>query len=303
MSVVESRFMTNNLTTVNGLTTSLFSLDETGFATYEKYYGLGPYIICYAWIRVFIRHQDQTETEITSGLSAQISDNVNGDQVISATWTCPQTQLASTDALLIRAYGRVYQETPTPWYFDGQYDDVEGYTTITIMAPNGLWLDAATWTINYYVYRWSNPFPWPGTTWQLWDFWIDNITWMQPQQPSGGGGPIFWFMKVSWTGMLKGIVKRPESTSINLKGILLHKLRIGNKIKGSLLHNINAKFLLAAACSKPVSSTISLNGILLHRISKSAEACGSCLQGVSEKRMLQGRNYSLITWELLNEND
>jgi hypothetical protein len=94
----------------------------------------------YIGIRVWKRSASGVETEITDGTPRARATIPSSSGIVSATWTCPQTSLASTDAIVVRVY--VTADTITWFLCD---------TWITEQLGAGS-LDAATWTVYYYIY-------------------------------------------------------------------------------------------------------------------------------------------------------
>jgi len=102
----------------------------------------------YIGIRVYIRHVDESETEITDGTSvaiAHIGSGVDGIYTISASWDCPETALASTDAIKVD----VRCLCGVAW-------DEEVAVTIATFITEQLvatQLDANEWTVYYRIRR------------------------------------------------------------------------------------------------------------------------------------------------------
>jgi hypothetical protein len=133
---VETRYFRSDTQTVNGLTaykllptnTTLYT--EKGVARYYAYVG----------IRVWKRSAAGVETEITGGKAVAIVAYGTTYAVRSATWSCPSTPLASTDAIVVRVY-------------DCDSDGTVGaliaeFTTEQLGAKS---LDASTWTVYYWL--------------------------------------------------------------------------------------------------------------------------------------------------------
>jgi hypothetical protein len=98
-------------------------------------------------IRVWILYSDGSSKEVTSGTPvAQVdrSRTSQAEQVKSATWDCPETDLNTTDALRIRAYIKAG---------DGDWETIDknkGFVTAHLGATK---LQARTWTVHYHTYR------------------------------------------------------------------------------------------------------------------------------------------------------
>lgn len=127
--------MTSQGHTVNGLSALKLSAVQSSISFYKQVSGT-PY-----WgIKVWIRHADGSETEILpgDGVKAVVYGGSTGLQ--SATWTCPETALLDTDAVVVR----VFVNTGSGWY------EVSSTVFITeqLLATK---LNSATWTVYYYT--------------------------------------------------------------------------------------------------------------------------------------------------------
>lgn len=131
--------------TINGLLAYILGLLESsnlvevaGSADTDFYIG----------IRVYIRHVDESETEVTSGTVAiaHIASGVDWTGTISHTWDCPETgPLASDDAIKIEVR-----------CLCGAFWDEEVAVTIATFITERLGatqLDANTWTVYYRLRR------------------------------------------------------------------------------------------------------------------------------------------------------
>lgn len=126
----------------------------------------------YWGIRVGIRHSDLTYTEITAGTPvALVSKGTLGKATLSNTWDCPETALASDDKIRVA----IYVKLSGVWHLLGSGCDTE--------ILNAEKLDAATWTVYYYVdITWLPP---PTSMYVYWIRWnivtydtrIENFTW------------------------------------------------------------------------------------------------------------------------------
>lgn len=150
-ATTENRYFKNAKHTVNGLNTWQFATDQTGTSYTESESRSTYYTGCNVGIRVWVRHADGTETEITSGTPvAQVSVAAGESHVLkSAMWNCPQTSLASTDAIVVRVYHDM-----------GGWDLIGTATFITEQLGASQ-LDASTWTVYYYLGLSSQIFPRP----------------------------------------------------------------------------------------------------------------------------------------------
>lgn len=139
MDPTEVRYMRGDLWTINGLYG--FKLQTVQSATGQlvlvSYSGD---VTGYWGSRVWKRASNGTETEITSGDAvAVVSRNSDGAGLQSATWNCPETSLASTDAIVVR----VYMDTSNP-----PATLRREFVTEQLGASK---LDAETWTFYYYT--------------------------------------------------------------------------------------------------------------------------------------------------------
>ncbi|MEM3617290.1 MAG: hypothetical protein QXJ31_05190 [Candidatus Bathyarchaeia archaeon] len=178
---VETRHMRGDQQTVNGLTAYILGLTQSAI---EKHYSLindaSSYI--YAGIRVWKRSADGVETEITGGSPVAVAYVYyprGGGGYASATWGCPQTPLNPTDAIVVRVYAR--KSTTATW---------ELAATFITEQLGATQLDAATWTVYYYltvIYDATlkvvieDTFDW-GTS--GWDSRIEGFSWSVPPPPA-----------------------------------------------------------------------------------------------------------------------
>jgi len=133
----ETRYFRSDQHTVNGL--SAYKLLTTESAAEASAYEYST-VSYFRWgIRVWKRASDGTETEITSGEPvAVVARTEVGEGMQSNTWNCPETSLASTDAIVVRVY----------IYHDGAWHEKAEFITEQLGAQS---LDAATWTVYYYT--------------------------------------------------------------------------------------------------------------------------------------------------------
>lgn len=187
--VSETRYMRSDNHTVNGLDANILGISRSDtLETFTKYKDDGSYDVKWG-IRVWKRDSGGTETEITSGTPvAQVTrlaadGNVQGLQ--NATWDCPETALAITDAIVIRVYIKVGTDA---WASSSVY----GYFITEQLGETRL--DSATWTVYYYTNRWSELVPPTITTYgqylygkktnDTWDSRIDNFSHSTPVPPT-----------------------------------------------------------------------------------------------------------------------
>jgi len=128
---VETRYFRSDTHTVNGLTA--YQLKTVNTTTLTSVSGGYQY-----WgIRVFVRHADGTEEEVTAGTPvAQVFVTVAG--WYNATWNCPSRTLSPTDAIVVRLYNAPY--STGPWTLKREW--------ITEQLGAGS-LNASTWTVYY----------------------------------------------------------------------------------------------------------------------------------------------------------
>jgi len=140
---VETRFMRGDQYTVNDLTAYILGTAQSDVARVYSRTHTGYTAIPVAWgIRVWKRHADGTEEEITSGSRvATVARDEDGSGIQSATWDCPETSLDPTDAIVVR----VYQAMLGTDYLAAEF--------ITEQL-NAEQLNASTWTV-YYWTAWS----------------------------------------------------------------------------------------------------------------------------------------------------
>jgi len=136
---VETRYFRSDTQTVNGLTASKLGTTQSA-SSLSATIGRGRTALsAYAGIRAWRRLSDGTEIEITSGTPvAVVSTSSTG--IVSATWSCPQTSLTTTDAVVVRVYGK--------WGSSGTWNLLAVFITEQLGAGQ---LDAATWTVYYYI--------------------------------------------------------------------------------------------------------------------------------------------------------
>jgi len=129
----------NGLLAYKLLTTESINLQEVTGASDTNFY-IG--------IRVYIRHIDESETEITTGTSvaiAHIGSGIDGVYTIFASWDCPETALVLSDAIKIDVRclcGLAWDE--------GVAVTIATFITEQLGATQ---LDANTWTVYYRIRR------------------------------------------------------------------------------------------------------------------------------------------------------
>jgi len=130
--VTETRIFRKLTQTVNGLTAYILGI--TYDIAPELRISTSGYTL--AGIRVWRRDDAGNETEITAGTPVAVVTIPAATGYIDATWDCPQTALASTDAIVVRLY--FYS---TSWVLQ------RTWITEQLGAQS---LDAATWTVRHW---------------------------------------------------------------------------------------------------------------------------------------------------------
>ena len=161
---VETRYMRSDKHTINGLeayvlgvaeSSSLAELSGCTVDSSGQYFMIG--------IRVYIRHEDGSETEITPGETVAIYSLGTGADwtgTVSASWDCPETSLNATDAIKID----VRCMCGTAWS-ESSAKTIATFITEQLDASK---LNASTWTV-YYRLRRDRVTEW-GITW--WDYYF-----------------------------------------------------------------------------------------------------------------------------------
>ncbi|WP_455142471.1 hypothetical protein, partial [Candidatus Hodarchaeum mangrovi] len=176
----QTRYMRSDSHTINGL--SAYQLGTTNTASFielneQTSRWSGSYTVTWG-IRVWIRHIDSSETELTSGLVATVQRSSDGVGIQSASWAPTETDLAETDALVIRVYMQIGSST---------YGPVE-FSTEQLGAVKLL---STSWSVNYYTER--DYRGWPQDRTRGIFSWGDNshnsrITNIRLRALGGGGG-------------------------------------------------------------------------------------------------------------------
>jgi len=136
----ETRYMRNARSTVNGLYCfELKAVNTTAMRTALVSGLIG--------IRVWKRTSGGAETEITAGTPvAQVTMGAPVGYKTN-TWNCPETALAETDSIVVRAY----YWTGSAWAL---LRDADGNDCVFQTEQLGTTiLNASTWTIYYYYYE------------------------------------------------------------------------------------------------------------------------------------------------------
>lgn len=139
--------------TVNGLYGRQLKTSQSSSDDYDSYFDTGNYTVSWG-IRVKIRHVGGGTTELTSGSPVAIVNRTAGSSLQEGyqnnTWSCPETALETTDAILITMY---VTDPVDPWLQAGQYITPQ-------LGANTL--NASSWNVYYYTwwdsdgsYTWS----------------------------------------------------------------------------------------------------------------------------------------------------
>ena len=139
---VETRYFRSDQHTVNDLTAYVLGTAQTD--TSENIGALNDTdadMPSTVGVRVFVRHADGSEDELTDGTWTQIevSRTSAGSGIQSVTWDCPETTLDSTDAIHLVVRVSV----------SGGTSDTADFITEQLGATK---LEAATWTF----YLWTD---------------------------------------------------------------------------------------------------------------------------------------------------
>jgi len=137
----QTRYMRGDKHTVNNL--EAYKLSTSQSATQITYSdeasGAGT---VYWGIRVWKRNANGTETEITGATPvAQVSRSSDGEGMQSNTWSCPQTSLQETDAIVARVYMK---------FGSGSWQQCSTFITEQLEAAQ---LDPTQWAVHYYTWR------------------------------------------------------------------------------------------------------------------------------------------------------
>jgi hypothetical protein len=140
----ETRFLRSNAATVNGLTAYDLGTDLSGsIAVFDQSSTVsGDQAVTWG-IRVYVRHSDTSETEITSGMVATVARGSGGDAagIQTGNWLCPQTTLSLSDSIVIEVWYQIGGNSPAI------------HTEFSTPQLGATQLDASTWSVNYYTER------------------------------------------------------------------------------------------------------------------------------------------------------
>jgi len=139
---VETRYFRGDQHTINGLTAYVLGTAQTDTSTnIGALNDLEANMPSSVGVRVFVRHADGSEDELTDGTYNEIMVQRThaGSGIQTVAWDCPETPLDPTDAIHLSV--RVYVSRGTSTYAD--------FVTEQLGATQ---LDAATWTF----YLWTD---------------------------------------------------------------------------------------------------------------------------------------------------
>ena len=153
VTVYNKYYMRGDQHTVNGLTAYQLAANQSDIAKYTSNGAQGSRTV-YWGTRVWVRHENGTEAEITAGTPvAIVSRGSSGQGIQFTTWSCPETNLTTTDAIIVRIYMKLGTDS---WS--------QAATFITEQL-NTTKLEQATWTVYYYTKRTYTPgYHSPGST-------------------------------------------------------------------------------------------------------------------------------------------
>jgi hypothetical protein len=192
----ETRYFRSDTQTVNGLTAYKLGTEQSATAE-SKGIGSGyPAQGAYVGIRVWKRSNAGVETEITAGTPVAVASKGSlTTAIVSATWDCPQTSLDTTDAIVVRVYGR---------WGTGAWNLLAEFITEQLGATI---LNAVTWTVYYSISyrRYVDPDTGEITYTAGWNFGtttynsrIENFTWTSAAPPAVAkktmGDGLTWIM-------------------------------------------------------------------------------------------------------------
>ena len=106
-------------------------------ASFSEFTGIQSYPTTYFNSDVYIRHSDGSEDLLASGIAQTTRDAPSSSGYQNATWVCPETVLASGDAIRVWNWIKIHIE--------------EGaYSWITEPLMHGT-LESSTWTFRRYT--------------------------------------------------------------------------------------------------------------------------------------------------------
>ena len=200
-ATTETRYFRSDQHTINGLTAYILGTAESN--TLEEVSGCtvtesgNEFML---GIRVYIRHANGSETEITPGETVAIVDLTTGADyttILSGAWNCSETMLENTDAIKIDVRyccGQIWSESSA--------STIATFITEQLGASQ---LDDATWTVYYSIRRdrvtVGSP-PWQITYWSYYFRFgtaSDNSRIEGFSYTGGGGVTKEWHDITTWT--------------------------------------------------------------------------------------------------------
>ena len=142
----ETRYHRSDQHTINGLSAYQLKTSNSSSVVYSDLGGLFIDPVCYWRSDVYVRHSNGNEDLIGSDV-AEVSRNGDGEGYQSNTWNCPETNLATTDALKIVEKIVIESESVTRSFITEQLGATK--------------LEASTWTFIRYTYIVINESPYP----------------------------------------------------------------------------------------------------------------------------------------------
>ena len=136
---VETRYMRGDQHTVNTITAYILGTTQSNISRSVSD-DIGTNTSISYGIRVYKVESDGTETEITAGTPvAVVTAKAPFDGIKSATWDCPSTSLNDTDAIKVEVWRK--------------FGTVAWKRRVTFITEQlgAASLDAATWTVYYYI--------------------------------------------------------------------------------------------------------------------------------------------------------
>lgn len=159
----ETRYFRGDTQTINGLLAYILGTSQSTTAQVVGTYGTGKRTV-YFTAKVSVRHADGSETVI-AGYFDLFNRSTDGEGYQSKDWSCPETALVNTDAIVVRIRVEVYGGLATAEFITAQLGASK--------------LDAATWTFTIYTDR-----TYDGTTYgdtffgnSTYNSLISNFTW------------------------------------------------------------------------------------------------------------------------------
>jgi len=138
-ALLPERYMRGDSHTINGLTAYKLATSQSSIAKSFSQTQQYDYYSAYWGIQVWKRNASGYETQISSGIVAQVSRTSQGQGLQSDTWNCPQTSLNPTGTIVVRVYQKIGS---------GNWQLAATFTTEQLGVTQ---LAATTWTLYYYT--------------------------------------------------------------------------------------------------------------------------------------------------------